>query len=109
VWAPTAALVLVGVSVEHFVSSMATAALFTCMMDWTRPEFPAGDYTIQASAVVVSSGVAAAVSGVLAQQWGYGMVFGTGALLAFVVTSAVVLFPSCWFVSREVSTETQMA
>lgn len=107
--APTAALVLVGVSVEHFVSSMATAALFTCMMDWTRPEFPAGDYTIQASAVVVSSGVAAAVSGLLAEQWGYGIVFGTGALLAFVVTSAVLLFPSSWFVSRQASTETPMA
>jgi MFS family permease len=100
VTAPPAAWVLAGIAVEHFVSSMATAALFTCMMDWTRPQFPAGDYTIQASAVVVSSGVAAAVSGALAQHHGYGLVFGLGALVSVMVTSGVLLFPSSWFVSR---------
>jgi len=99
-----AAWVLAGIAIEHFVSSMATAALFTCMMDWTRPQFPAGDYTIQASAVVVSSGVAAALSGALAQHYGYGPVFGLGALVSVVVTSGILFLPLSWFVLRPAQT-----
>lgn len=56
---------------EHFAGGMATAALFTCMMDWSGPETSATDYTIQASAVVIATGLASSLSGFSAQALGY--------------------------------------
>src|ERR1041384_2604756 len=47
---------------EHVTSGMATAALFTCMMDWSSKESSGSDYTVQASAVVLATGVAAGVA-----------------------------------------------
>jgi len=47
-------------SAEHFAGGMATAALFTCMMDWCAPGSSATDYTVQASAVVIATGLASA-------------------------------------------------
>lgn len=58
-------------SFEHFAGGMATAALFTCMMDWSRPESGATDYTVQASAVVIATGAAASIAGFSAQALGY--------------------------------------
>ena len=49
---------------------MATAALFTCMMDWCRPGHSGSDYTVQASTVVIASGIAASLSGVTAHHLG---------------------------------------
>lgn len=60
------------VLVEHLASGMATAALFTVMMDACREEHESSDYTLQASAVVIASGVAAAASGFVAEAIGYG-------------------------------------
>ena len=57
---------------EHLLGGMATAALFTAMMDTCRPGHEASDYTIQASAVVVATGGAAALSGYSAHAIGYG-------------------------------------
>jgi PAT family beta-lactamase induction signal transducer AmpG len=57
--------------VEHFASGMATAALFTCMMDWCSDEASATDYTVQASGVVIATGAASALAGVSAQHLGY--------------------------------------
>lgn len=68
--------------VEHFVGGMATVALFTLMMDACRPETGGADYTLQASVVVLSTGSAAAVSGVVANFWGYEATFLLGALLS---------------------------
>jgi MFS transporter, PAT family, beta-lactamase induction signal transducer AmpG len=56
---------------EHLAGGMATAALFTCMMDWCSRESSATDYTIQASAVVIATGVASALAGFSAQAFGY--------------------------------------
>lgn len=56
---------------EHFTSAMATAALFTAMMDFSRPTSAGTDYTVQASLVVVATGLAAALSGVSAHALGY--------------------------------------
>lgn len=79
---------------EHFASGLATAALFTAMMDWCRPERAATDYTVQASAVVIATGTAAVVSGVLAQAFGYGANFAIAAGLCVVaVIAAATLFP----------------
>lgn len=56
---------------EHLSSGMATVSLFTLMMDKTRPHVAGSDYTIQASTVVLASGLAAGVSGISAQSLGY--------------------------------------
>jgi predicted MFS family arabinose efflux permease len=64
---PTAMVLL-----EHVVSGMATAALFTAMMDrCERPGMEATDYTLQASLVVLFGGLASTLSGVVAAQIGY--------------------------------------
>ncbi len=56
---------------EAFASSMATATLFTSMMDWSRPLVGATDYTVQASAVVIATGLANLASGFVAERLGY--------------------------------------
>lgn len=56
---------------EHLSSGMATVALFTLMMDATRPHTAATDYTIQASTVVLASGLGGALSGVSADALGF--------------------------------------
>ncbi|MDB4958981.1 MAG: hypothetical protein JWO36_6550 [Myxococcales bacterium] len=80
--------------VEHFASGMATAALFTCMMDWSVTETSATDYTVQASAVVIATGLAATVSGFSAAALGYAGHFLIAAVLCIVaVIAAGALFP----------------
>jgi PAT family beta-lactamase induction signal transducer AmpG len=56
---------------EHLASGMATAALFTMMMDASRPQTAGTDYTVQASVVVLATGVGAALSGFSAAKIGY--------------------------------------
>jgi predicted MFS family arabinose efflux permease len=68
-------------AVEHLASGMATAALFTAMMDACRPEHAATDYTVQACVVVVASGLAATVSGFSAHALGYAWHFVVAAAL----------------------------
>ncbi|MFC1705664.1 pantetheine-phosphate adenylyltransferase [Planctomycetota bacterium] len=80
---------------EHFAGGMATAALFTCMMDWSSRESSATDYTVQASAVVIATGVASACSGFSADVLGYTQHFGLAT--AFALGSLLVVirtFPS---------------
>lgn len=60
---------------EHFSGGMATAALFTLMMDAARPHTAGTDYTVQASVVVFATGLGAAVSGFSAKALGYGWHF----------------------------------
>ncbi len=60
------------VVVEHFVGTFATIALFTAMMDrCTRPGREGSDYTLQASFVVLATGLAGAAGGALADALGY--------------------------------------
>ena len=56
---------------EHFTGGMATAALFTAMMDVCRPASGSTDYTLQASFVVIATGSAGALGGFTAEYWGY--------------------------------------
>ncbi|MDX9724356.1 MAG: MFS transporter [Myxococcota bacterium] len=67
---------------EHLAGGMATAALFTCMMDWCRPGSSATDYTVQASAVVIATGAASALAGFSAQAFGFAGHFGLATVLA---------------------------
>lgn len=88
--APLFALVHVAICFEHLVAGMATAALFTCMMDSCRPEHAATDYTMQASAVVIATGLGASVSGALAEALGYTGCFALASALAALGTLAAL-------------------
>ncbi len=74
------------VAVEHFGSAMATTALFTAMMVACRPHRSAGDYTVQASTVVVAQGLASVFAGFSADHLGYQVHL----LLAFVLALLVI-------------------
>lgn len=65
---------------EHFTGGLATAALFTMMMDVCDATSGGTDYTIMASVVVLSTGVGQAVSGFVAAKIGYLGVFTTSAV-----------------------------
>jgi predicted MFS family arabinose efflux permease len=76
---------------EHFSSGMATAALFTLMMDATRPHTAGTDYTVQASVVVLATGLGTALSGYSAKALGYDWHFLLAAGLSLLgVVPAVV-------------------
>jgi MFS transporter, PAT family, beta-lactamase induction signal transducer AmpG len=79
---------------EHFAGGTATATLFTAMMDWSRPEKGASDYTIQASAVVIATFAANGLSGVSAQALGFAGHFALATVFtALAVVAAAALFP----------------
>ncbi len=82
------------VAFEHFASSMSTATLFTCMMDWTSKETSATDFSVQASVVVLATLGASGASGAIAEKLGYGghFVFSTAAAIASVLI-VLALFP----------------
>lgn len=67
------------VTIEHITGGMATAALFTAMMDRCDRETASTDYTIQASASVIATGVAGIAGGIIAETAGYGLNFLLGA------------------------------
>jgi RhtX/FptX family siderophore transporter len=80
---------------EHFAGGMATAALFTCMMDWCSRKTSATDYTVQASAVVMATGIASALAGFSAQAFGYFAHFCLATALALAaVATALRCFPT---------------
>jgi MFS family permease len=94
--------------VEHFASGTATAALFTAMMDWSRPETSATDYTVQASAVVISAGAAATFSGFSASAFGYAGHFALALGIAIVTLVPVLFaFPSAFSVRDRVKWKTR--
>lgn len=78
---------------EHLTSGMATAALFTIMMEVCRPEHASTDYTVQASIVVIATGAAAALSGFSAQALGYSAHF----VLAAALCAAATVFAALTF------------
>ena len=70
------------VGAEQLAGGVATAALFTGMMDKVRPGREATDYSLQASLVVVATGLAATGSGFLATVVGYAPAFAVGGALS---------------------------
>ncbi len=74
---------------DSLVGSMATAALFTAMMDACDPQQGGTDYTIQASVVVAASGIGGALSGLSADTLGY---TGHFVLAAALTAIGAVLF-----------------
>jgi predicted MFS family arabinose efflux permease len=79
---------------EYFSSGMATAALFTCTMDWSSKETAATDYSVQASTVVVAKGIAALLAGFSAQHFGYFIHFSLATVLGVVsLITVFIAFP----------------
>lgn len=85
------AVVLVNV-LEHFAGGMATAALFTLMMDACRHDEAGTDYTVQASLQVSIVGLAHGFSGFSAAAFGYGWHF----VIAAMVSALVLLLVPLW-------------
>lgn len=81
------------VVLEHLASGMATATLFTLMMDRCRPSHAATDYTFQASLVVTATALAATLGGSTAQWLGYGPNFLLGAAVSLVAVALAWLGP----------------
>lgn len=77
-----ALLLKAAVALEHVLGGMATVALFTLMMDASDPVHAGTDYTLQASTVVIATGLASALGGALGDAMGYGALFGISALLS---------------------------
>ena len=76
---------------EHLCGGMATAALFTRMMDACAPETEGTDYTVQASAVVIATGGAATLSGFVAENLGYSGHFLLSGLLSLAAVGLIAL------------------
>ncbi len=79
------------VSADQFFGTLATVALFTMMMDAARPEAAATDYTVQASVVVVATGVSATAGGAIADLVGVGPFFLVAAGLTLAGVAGVAL------------------
>ena len=67
--------------IEHFTGGLATATLFTMMMDRCQEHSGGTDYTVQASVVVLSTGIAGSMSGFIAAKFGYLFHFWFGSTL----------------------------
>ena len=77
----TEALLYGACAAEHFAGSLASVALYTQMMDRSRVDTAATDYTVQSSTLAIAIGVVGATSGVLAEVVGYTMLFVLAAVL----------------------------
>lgn len=103
---PDRTAVYAACALEHLASGMATAALFTCMMDWCSKESGATDYTVQASAVVIATGAASALAGFSASALGYPAHFALAAVLSLAALAVVArAFPSRRTVGRVAGAE----
>jgi MFS family permease len=78
--------------VEHVTASMATAALFTVMMDFSRQDHAGTDFTLQACVMVIVTGVTSALSGVSAELLGYTFHFLLAATLSLGGVAIVITY-----------------
>lgn len=69
---------------EGIISTMATVALFTLMMDASEPEHAGTDYTLLASVVVLVGSVGSFVAASIADAFTYTLAFSIGAALALI-------------------------
>jgi MFS family permease len=79
---------------EQFADGLSTVALFTIMMDRCRAHSPGTDYSLQASLMVLVSGIAALCGGLFAEHFGYAAVFMAAASLTLLaLLPAILSFP----------------
>ena len=83
--------VWLAVIAEHVAGGMATAALFTVMMDRCREHSEGADYAFQSCVVIITGMVAGALSGYSATQLGYVGHFSVAALLCAAAIVLVVM------------------
>lgn len=76
---------------ENFVGGMATAALFTMMMNAARDETAATDYTVQASVFVIAMGIAGGLSGFMAESLGYSSYFAISSIIAMLALTPIFI------------------
>jgi len=76
---------------EYFAGSLASVALFTQMMDRSRMEASATDYTVQASTLALATSVVGSTSGFLAESVGYTMLFILSAVLSLAGVAVFML------------------
>lgn len=70
-----------------FTGGLATAAIYTSMMDRSDPATSATDFTLQQSLCAFGPLVASILSGVVAQRLGYTVLFASAAVVAFVAAA----------------------
>ncbi|OUX66413.1 MAG: hypothetical protein CBE36_02875 [Oceanospirillaceae bacterium TMED276] len=83
--------VWLAVIAEHVAGGMATAALFTVMMDRCREHSEGADYAFQSCVVIITGMVAGALSGYSATHLGYVGHFSVAALLCAAAIVLVVM------------------
>jgi predicted MFS family arabinose efflux permease len=76
---------------EYFAGSLASVALYSHMMDRSRTEASATDYTVQASTLALATSVVGAASGFLASSVGYTMLFLLSAALGLAGVAVFML------------------
>lgn len=79
------------VAFENLAGGMATAAIFTMMMDACRSGSEGSDYTIQACVFVIATGLAVTASGFLADTVGYQSYFTISAITAFCAILPIIV------------------
>ena len=79
-------------TLEHFTGGLATAALFTAMMDHCRKHCAGSDYTIQACIVVAMTILASTLSGVSASELGYLWHFIIAGILSLMVFPMILKY-----------------
>ncbi|MEC7118846.1 MAG: MFS transporter [Pseudomonadota bacterium] len=72
-------------AIEHTAGAMALVALLTLAMDYARPQRAGSDFTFQVCMVTLIGGTGHLVSGVLADQLGYGWHFVLSACVGIVL------------------------
>jgi predicted MFS family arabinose efflux permease len=80
--APASGLIWLMAVAEQCADGFATVALFTAMMDRCRPLHEGSDYTLQASMMLLASGLFTLGSGFSAAAFGYASHFALAAALA---------------------------
>jgi len=78
---------------EHLASGMASAAMYTMMMDACRPQSNATDFTVQTSALMLVTTGASSICGFSAERLGY---FGHFVFSAMLCVLAVIVVLATW-------------
>ena len=77
---------------EHLSSGMATVALLTVVMDYSRKSHPGSDFTLQVSLLAVFGGMAHLAAGFVAQKLGFTGYFLLSMVLAWCCLLPVVIW-----------------
>jgi MFS family permease len=76
---------------EHIAGGMATAGLFTVMMDRCREHNEGADYALQSCLVIITGMIAGALSGYSASQFGYDSHFVIAGVACFAAIGVVIM------------------